>query len=57
MLFIDYEIDPAKNNADSIDLLGKVLNREKNSKAYTDFYHQHAADIQHADIQQKNRSD
>ncbi len=46
LLFVDYEIDPAKNTADSIDLLGKVLNREENAKAYTDFYRQHAADIQ-----------
>ncbi|MGL9733852.1 MAG: hypothetical protein ACR5LD_04895 [Symbiopectobacterium sp.] len=46
LLFVDYEINPAKNTADSIDLLGKVLNREENAKDYTDFYRQHAADIQ-----------
>ncbi|SLM62109.1 MULTISPECIES: ABC transporter substrate-binding protein [Dickeya] len=46
LLFVDYEIDPAKNTAVSVDLLGKVLNREDNAKAYTDFYRQHFADIQ-----------
>lgn len=45
LLFVDYEIDPAKNTAVSVDLLGKVLNREENAKAYTDFYRQHFADI------------
>lgn len=46
LVFVDYEIDPAKNTAPSVDLLGKVLNREENAKAYTDFYRQHAAAIQ-----------
>ncbi|TYL43349.1 ABC transporter substrate-binding protein [Dickeya sp. ws52] len=46
LVFVDYEINPAQNTAPSVDLLGKVLNREENAKAYTDFYRQHFADIQ-----------
>ncbi|PLF09869.1 ABC transporter substrate-binding protein [Klebsiella quasipneumoniae] len=38
VLFVDYEIDPAKDTAPSIDLLGKVLNRESQAKAFTDYY-------------------
>ncbi|ACS86532.1 ABC transporter substrate-binding protein [Musicola paradisiaca] len=45
LLFVDYEIKPAQNTAPSIDLLGKVLNREDNAKAYTDFYRQHFDNI------------
>ena len=40
VIFVDYEINPAKDTAQSIDLLGKVLNRENNAKAYTDYYRQ-----------------
>lgn len=40
VLFVDYEINPGKDTAPSIDLLGKVLNREDNAKAYTDYYRQ-----------------
>ncbi|MFP9230276.1 ABC transporter substrate-binding protein [Pectobacterium cacticida] len=46
VLFVDYEVNPAKDTAPSIDLLGKVLNREDNAKAYTDFYRDHFAAIQ-----------
>lgn len=46
LVFVDYEINPAQNTAPSVDLLGKVLNREENAKAYTDFYRQHFNDIQ-----------
>ncbi|MDT1888007.1 ABC transporter substrate-binding protein, partial [Acinetobacter baumannii] len=38
VLFVDYEIAPAKDTAPSIDLLGKVLNRESQAKAFTDYY-------------------
>ncbi|QDX29204.1 ABC transporter substrate-binding protein [Dickeya poaceiphila] len=48
LVFVDYEINPAQNTAPSVDLLGKVLNREENAKAYTDFYRQHVGDIQKA---------
>ncbi|OMP96582.1 ABC transporter substrate-binding protein [Raoultella terrigena] len=40
VLFVDYEVNPAKDTAPSIDLLGQVLNRESNAKAYTDYYRQ-----------------
>ncbi|MFP1770907.1 ABC transporter substrate-binding protein [Lonsdalea quercina] len=46
VIFIDFEIAPVKNTTASIALLGLVLNREDNAKAYTDFYHQHLAAIQ-----------
>lgn len=41
VVFVDYELHPAQNTAPSVTLLGKVLNREAQAKAYTDFYHQH----------------
>ncbi|MGP3593890.1 ABC transporter substrate-binding protein [Vagococcus sp. WN89Y] len=41
VVFIDYEINPAKDTAPSIDLLGKVLNRESHAAAYSAFYRQH----------------
>lgn len=46
LVFVDYEVNPVKNTAPSIDLLGTVLNKEDNAKAYTDFYRQHLANIQ-----------
>lgn len=45
VLFVDYEVNPAKDTAPSIDLLGQVLNREDNAKAYTDYYRQQLQDI------------
>ncbi|MFK3704589.1 ABC transporter substrate-binding protein [Klebsiella sp. NPDC088457] len=46
VLFVDYEVNPAKDTAPSIDLLGRVLNRESQAKAYTDYYRQHLQAIQ-----------
>lgn len=46
VLFVDYERDPAKNTAPSIELLGKVLNQEKNAQAYSKFYNEHYQHIQ-----------
>ncbi len=45
VLFIDYEVEPAKDTAVSIDLLGKVINREKNAAAYSGWYRQQLAAI------------
>ncbi len=45
VLFVDYEIAPAKDTAPSIDLLGKVLNRESQAKAFTDYYRQQLQSI------------
>lgn len=41
IVFVDYEVNPAKNTAPSIDLLGQILNRESNARAYTDFWRKH----------------
>ncbi|MBK4723696.1 ABC transporter substrate-binding protein [Pantoea agglomerans] len=38
VLFVDDELHPVQNTAASITLLGKVLNKEDNARAYTDFY-------------------
>src|SRR5471030_3511279 len=46
VLFVDYERDPAKNTVPSIELLGKVLNQEKNAEAYGKFYNEHYQHIQ-----------
>ncbi|MEH2922353.1 ABC transporter substrate-binding protein [Samsonia erythrinae] len=46
VVFIDSEVDPAKNTASSVDLLGEVLNKEDNAKAYSEFYRQHLTAIQ-----------
>ncbi|KIS43983.1 ABC transporter substrate-binding protein [Kosakonia radicincitans] len=46
VLFIDYEVNPAKDTAASVDLLGKVLNRESNAAAYTTYYRQQLTAIE-----------
>lgn len=46
VLFVDYERDPARNTAPSIELLGKVLNQEDNARAYSSFYNAHYQHIQ-----------
>ncbi|TKI05693.1 ABC transporter substrate-binding protein [Martelella alba] len=46
VLFVDYEVNPVKNTAASIDLLGEVLNKDDNAKAYTAFYRQQLDAIQ-----------
>jgi len=46
VLFVDYELDPAKDTAPSIELLGKVLNKEQNAQAYSKFYTEHYQHIQ-----------
>ncbi|GAA0474247.1 MULTISPECIES: ABC transporter substrate-binding protein [Tatumella] len=38
VIFLDYELHPMQDTVPSITLLGKVLNKEQNAKAYTDFY-------------------
>jgi len=55
IVFVDYDINPAKDTAPSIDLLGKVLNQEKNAQAYTAFYRQHYQHIQDEIASIKNR--
>lgn len=46
VVFIDYEINPAKDTAASIDLLGAVLNQESHAAAYSAFYRQHLQAIE-----------
>ena len=41
VLFIDTMLKPVEDTPKSITLLGEVLNREQEAKAYTDFYQQH----------------
>lgn len=55
VVFVDYELDPAKNTAPSITLLGKILNQEQRAKQYTDFYNQRAATIQQQVSQQTHK--
>jgi len=55
IVFVDYDINPATDTAPSIELLGKVLNQEKNAAAYTKFYHEHYQRIQDAIASIKNR--
>lgn len=38
VVFIDFRMDPLNNTQKSIELLGKVLGKEDNAKAFNDFY-------------------
>lgn len=55
VVFVDYELHPAQNTAPSVTLLGKVLNRESQAKAYTDFYQQKFARITQGVAQVKDK--
>ncbi|PKE33137.1 ABC transporter substrate-binding protein [Rahnella sp. AA] len=55
VLFLDYELDPAKDTAPSIELLGKVMNQEDNARAYTTFYNEHFQNIKKAVAAIKNK--
>ncbi|PWW09112.1 ABC transporter substrate-binding protein [Mangrovibacter plantisponsor] len=55
VLFVDYELHPVQNTLPSITLLGKVLNRESQAKAYTDFYQQRLAKLQQIVAVQKKK--
>ncbi|WP_347558513.1 ABC transporter substrate-binding protein [Robbsia sp. KACC 23696] len=46
IVFVDSEVDPVGHTAESVTLLGKVLNREKEANEYVDFYNQH---LQHVE--------
>ncbi|WP_051150812.1 ABC transporter substrate-binding protein [Tatumella saanichensis] len=45
VLFLDYELHPIQDTVPSITLLGKVLNKESQAKAFTDFYQQRLQQI------------
>lgn len=55
VVFVDYELHPAQNTANSVTLLGKVLNQEARAKEYTDFYHQRWDAIQQQIAQVKQK--
>ncbi|MFU2318466.1 ABC transporter substrate-binding protein [Rahnella sp. PCH160] len=57
VVFVDYEADPAKDTAPSIELLGKIVNQEDNARAYTAFYNEHFQNIQKAVAGIKNKPD
>ncbi|MGU3400784.1 ABC transporter substrate-binding protein [Brucellaceae bacterium D45D] len=40
-VFIDFRADPYENTIPSVELLGKVLGKEKEAQAFLDFYRQH----------------
>ncbi len=45
VVFVDSDLDPVVNSQKTVALLGKVLNREKEAKAYLDFYQSRLAKI------------
>lgn len=55
LVFVDIEEDPVVNTTQSIDLLGRILNREKEAQQYTAFYRQHLQKLQQAVAQEKVR--
>ncbi len=46
IVFIDSEQDPIAHTAESVAMLGKVLNREKEATEYVDFYNKHLQYVQ-----------
>lgn len=55
VVFLDYELHPVENTANSVTLLGTVLNQEKRAKEYADFYQQHLTNIQKIAAGVKNK--
>ncbi|WP_268800427.1 ABC transporter substrate-binding protein [Pseudomonas huanghezhanensis] len=45
VVFVDSDLDPVTNSQKTVALLGKVLNREAEAKAYLDFYSERLAKI------------
>ena len=45
VVFVDSDIDPVVNSQRTVALLGKVLNREAEAKAYLDFYQSQLAKV------------
>lgn len=41
VVFVDSDLDPVVNSLKTVQLLGQVLNREDEARAYVDFYKQH----------------
>jgi len=55
ILYIDTFLHPIENTTTSIDMLGLVLNKEKEAKEYTDFYQARLSDIQQATAKIQNK--
>lgn len=55
VVFVDYELHPVENTANSVKLLGTVLNQEARAKEYTDYYQQHLTKIQQVAADVKNK--
>ncbi|UYK95641.1 ABC transporter substrate-binding protein [Pantoea stewartii] len=55
VVFVDDELHPKQNTVPGITLLGSVLNREAEAKAYTDFYQQRWHALQTKIDQVKNK--
>ncbi|EPL3992518.1 ABC transporter substrate-binding protein [Providencia stuartii] len=55
VLYIDTFLQPVKNTPASVDILGLVLNKEKEAKAYTDFYNTRLSDIQKTTAKIENK--
>lgn len=48
VVMVDTQVDPAVDAPKTVALLGKVLNREEEAKAFTDFYAAHLERVQNA---------
>lgn len=48
VVMVDTQVDPAVDAPKTVALLGKVLNREKEAKEFTDFYAAHLDNVQKA---------
>lgn len=55
IIFVDYQRDPLKNTAKSVELLGTVLNQESRAKEYTDYYQQQLSHIKQVTETEKNK--
>jgi len=55
VVFVDTELHPAQNTANSITLLGDVLNQQQRAKEYTDFWHQRWNNLQQRISQVKQK--
>ena len=45
VIFVDSDLDPVTNSQKTVELLGRVLNRENEARAYLDFYRSRLASI------------
>lgn len=55
VIFVDYELHPLENTANSVDLLGTVLNQEDRAKEYTAYYQQQLKTLKQVAGAEKNK--